>query len=209
MNPRNLLTAVAAVAALGGLVACSTSDDTSETASATSVSSEVSQTSSVRPTMTESRLQPPPLENEYTAQGRPEVAFDPCTWISDESVSEAGLDPATRRRGNDLVAEYTFLTCDFDGKLRDLSIESGNVAWEEDLQRYSGSSEPLTVNGREALLVQDPEQERVCGIHVRTKAGFVMFSSSRTFEGTEAGLQRCDGVMEIVTALEPEIGAEN
>ncbi|WP_084492527.1 DUF3558 domain-containing protein [Nocardia flavorosea] len=209
MNPRNLLTVIAAVGALGGLVACSTSGDTSETASAASASSEVSQTGSTRPTLTESRLQPPPLENEYTTQGRPEVVFDPCTWISDEAVSEAGLDPATRRRGQDVVAEYTFLTCDFDGELRDLSVESGNVAWEEDLQRYSGSSEPLTVNGREALLVQDPEQPGVCGIHVRTKAGFVMFSASRTFEGAEAGLQRCDGVLEIVTALEPEIGTEN
>lgn len=107
------------------------------------------------------------------------------------------------------MAEYTFLTCDFDGKLRDLSIESGNVAWEEDVQRYRASSEPLAVNGREALLVQDPQQARVCGIHVRTKAGFVMFSSTRTFEGSEAGLQLCDGVLEIATALEPEIGAEN
>ncbi|MBF6350627.1 DUF3558 domain-containing protein [Nocardia flavorosea] len=209
MISRNLLAVAAAAGAFMGLVACSTPAEPRETAVATSESSEVSRTGSARPTLTESRLQPPPLENDYTNQGRPEVVFDPCTWINDEAVSEAGLDPATRRRGQDVVAEYTFLTCNFDGELRNLSIESGNVAWEEDLQRYSGVSEPLTVNGREALLVQDPDQERVCGIHVRTEVGFVMFSSTRTFEGNEAGLQRCDGVLEIVTALEPEIGPEN
>ncbi|MEU1983474.1 DUF3558 domain-containing protein [Nocardia sp. NPDC019395] len=209
MNPRNLLTVVVAAGALMGLVACSTPDQSGETASATSASSAVSQTNSPRPTLTESRLQPPPLENEYTTQGRPEVVFDPCTWISDEAVSKAGLDPATRRRGTDLVAEYTFLTCDFEGKLRNLSIESGNVAWEENLQKTGTYSEPLTVNGREGLLVQDPQQPGVCGIHMRTKVGFVMFSSSRTFEGSEAGLQRCDGVLEIAKVLEPEIGAEN
>ncbi|MFI5719816.1 DUF3558 domain-containing protein [Nocardia sp. NPDC051750] len=209
MNPRNLLAVVAATGALVGLTACSTPDEPSGTASATSESPVVAETSSARPTLTESRLQPPPLENEYTTQGRPEVVFDPCTWISDEAVSEAGLDPATRRRGKDIVAEYTFLTCDFEGDLRELSINSGNVTWEEDQQKNGAHSEPLTVNGREALLVQDPTLKSVCSIHVRTKAGLVMFSSSRTDEGSMAGLQRCDGVLEIATVLEPEIGAEN
>lgn len=209
MSCRNLLTVIAAMGFMVGLVACSPSDELSGTASPESTSSAVSQTSSGRPTLTESRLQPPPLENEYTTQGRPKVVFDPCTWISDEAVREAGLDPATRRRGQDLVAEYTFLTCDFDGEFRDVQINSGNVTWEEDLQKNGAYSEPLTVNGREAIVVQDPQLVRVCSIHVRTKVGIVMFSSTRTFEGTQAGLQLCDGVLEIATALEPEIGAEN
>lgn len=162
-----------------------------------------------RPTLTAPKLQPPPQQNEYTTQGRPEVVFDPCTWISDEAVVEAGLDPSTRRRGDDLVAEYTFLTCDFDGHLRELQINSGNVTWEENLQKNGAHSEPLTVNGREALQVRDPHTPRRCSIHVRTKVGFVMFSSARTFEGSEAGLGLCDGVLEIATALEPEIGEEN
>lgn len=209
MNLRKVLAAVAATGTLAVLPACSSSDDPTETALTASASPALSQTSSARPTLTESRLQPPPLENEYTTEDRPEVVFDPCTWIGDEAVRGAGLDPNTRRRGTDIVAEYTFLTCDFDGELRDLSINSGNVTWEEDHQKNGAFSEPLTVNGRQALLVQDPQSERVCSIHVRTEVGFVMFSSSRTFEGIEAGLQRCDGVLEIATALEPEIGAEN
>ncbi len=107
------------------------------------------------------------------------------------------------------MAEYTFLTCDFDGELRDLSINSGNVTWEEDQQKNGAHSEPLTVNGREALLVQDPQLKSVCSIHVRTRVGIVMFSSSRTDDGVMAGVQGCEGVLEIATALEPEIGAEN
>lgn len=137
------------------------------------------------------------------------MVFDPCTWISDEAVTKAGLDPATRERGNDMVAEYIFLTCDFEGETRELQINSGNVTWEEDIQKNGPNSEPLNVNGREALRVLDPHLIGSCSIHVRTNVGFVMFSSVRTFEGKEAGLERCDGVMEIATALEPEIGEGN
>ncbi|WP_280458759.1 DUF3558 domain-containing protein [Nocardia carnea] len=162
-----------------------------------------------RPTLTESKLQPPPQQNEYTTQGRPEVVFDPCTWISDDAATAAGMDPESRRRGRDWVVEYTFLTCDFDGTHRDLQINSGNVTWDEDVQKNGAFSEPTTVNGREALLVQDPEMPDTCSMHVRTKVGLVMFTSVRTFEGIQAGLQRCDGVREIAEALEPEIGEEN
>ncbi|MCX0271185.1 DUF3558 domain-containing protein [Nocardia zapadnayensis] len=164
---------------------------------------------SIRPTLTESRLQPPPLQNEYTTEGRPEVVFDPCTWISDQSAEKAGLDPASRRRGDDTVAEYTFLTCDFDSLHWDLQINSGNVTWEEDLQKNGAFGEPLTVNGREAMWVRDPHEVKRCSIHLRTKVGFVMFTTKRTFEGSEAGLQKCDGVLGVVEALEPEIGSEN
>lgn len=164
---------------------------------------------STRPTLTESRLQPPPLQNEYTTEGRPEVVFDPCTWISDQAAEKAGLDPASRRRGDDTVAEYTFLTCDFDSPHWDLQINSGNVTWEEDLQKNEAFSEPLTVNGREALWVRDPQEAKRCSIHLRTKVGFVMFTTKRTFEGSEVGLQKCDGVLGVVEALEPEIGSGN
>lgn len=42
-----------------------------------------------------------------------------------------------------------------------------------------------------------------------SSAGFVIFRSTRTTEGHRAGLGLCDGVPEIATALEPEIGKEN
>ncbi|MFI1463188.1 DUF3558 domain-containing protein [Nocardia carnea] len=209
MNSRKLLAIIATAGSLAGLVACAGVDEPAETVSGTPEPSTSSSAGPSRPTLTASRLQPPPLDNEYTADDRPEVVFDPCTWMSDAAVRKAGLDPASRRRGQDIVAEYSFLTCDFDGELRGLSVNSGNVSWEEDLQKNGAHSEPLTVNGREALLVKYPDMDDVCSVHVRSKAGIVMFSSTRTFEGVEAGLQLCDGVVEIATALEPEIGAEN
>ncbi|MGW6335779.1 DUF3558 domain-containing protein [Nocardia rhamnosiphila] len=197
--------------ALATAVGCSNSNGDEYVAGHTTGSATAASTSeaSARPTLTDSKLQPPPQQNEYTTQGRPQVVFDPCTWVSDDAVRAAGLDPSSRRRGRDWVVEYTFLTCDFDGAQRDLQINSGNVTWDEDLQKNGAFSDPIAVNGREALLVQDPNMPASCTIHVRTKVGFVMFSSVRTFEGTQAGLQRCDGVLEIAQALEPEIGAEN
>ena len=210
MTSTRKLTATVAVALAAAFGAgCSQSaDGEGVRGSATESTSPVS-APSARPTLTESKLQPPPQQNEYTTQGRAEVVFDPCTWISDDSVVAAELDPGSRRRGRDWVVEYTFLTCDFDGTHRDLQINSGNVTWDEDLQKNGAFSEPTTVNGREALLVQDPEMPDTCSMHVRTKVGLVMFSSVRTFEGVQAGLQRCDGVREIAEALEPEIGEEN
>jgi len=169
-----------------------------------------SEAESAPPTLTAPKLQPPSQQNKYTKDsGRPEVVFDPCTWISDEALVEAGFDPATRKRGDDIVAEQTFLTCDADGHLRTLQVDSGNVSWEEDLQKNGVRSEPLNINGREALQVPDPSTDRMCSIHVRTKAGFVIFRSVRTTEGHRAGLGLCDGVPEIATALEPEIGEDN
>ncbi|WP_198165346.1 DUF3558 domain-containing protein [Nocardia fusca] len=162
-----------------------------------------------RPTLTAPNLQPPVEQNEYTTDGRAEVVFDPCTWISDDAVSRAGLDPASRRRGRDLIAEYTFLTCDFDGLNWDLQIDSGNLSWQEDVDKNGANSEPLTINGREAMWVRDPRLVKTCDIHVRTKVGFVIFSTSRTFEGSEAGLERCDGVLHIAETLEPSIGPDN
>ncbi|GGL30373.1 DUF3558 domain-containing protein [Nocardia jinanensis] len=162
-----------------------------------------------RPTLTAPELQPPSQQSEYTDQGRPEVAFDPCTWIDDDAVVRAGLDPASRRRGQDLITEYTFFTCDFDGLHWDLQVDSGNASWQEDLDKNGAINEPLTINGREAMWVRDPHLVKTCDIHVRTKAGFVIFNTTRTFEGSEAGLERCDGVLHIAETFEPSIGADN
>ncbi|WP_328388087.1 DUF3558 domain-containing protein [Nocardia sp. NBC_00416] len=207
---RRSVPAVAAVCAvLAGVVTGCTDSGASEAVTATSAVSQSSSREDVRPTLTDPALQPPPLKNEYTTEGRPEVVFDPCTWISDQAAEKSGLDPASRRRGDDLVAEYTFLTCDFDGKDWDLQIDSGNVTWDENLQKNGALSEPLAVNGREAIWVRDPQMRKTCSIHLRTKVGFVMMTTTRTFEASESGLEKCDGILGIAQALEPEIGSEN
>ncbi|TLF76576.1 DUF3558 domain-containing protein [Nocardia cyriacigeorgica] len=196
--------------ATAGLVGCSQDGkDSALPSSSAMAASSTTETSPARPTLTDPKLQPPTQQNKYTTEGRPEVVVDPCTWFSDEAIAKAGLDPGTRRRGSDWVAEYTFLTCDFDGLHRDLSVDSGNVTWQEDIAKNGPNSKPLTVNGREAMWVLDPDLQGTCDIHLRTKVGFVILSAVRTHEGIQAGLQRCDGVLEIAEAIEPEIGKEN
>ncbi|MFQ6393156.1 DUF3558 domain-containing protein [Nocardia sp. KC 131] len=162
-----------------------------------------------RPTLTASKLQPPPQDNKYTAStGRPKIVFDPCTWISDATIQKSGFDPVSRKRGDDLIAEYSFLTCDFSSRERNLMLNSGNATWAEDLAKVGTFSEPTTVNGREALLVRDPDLHRACQVDVRTKVGFVQISTFLT-DLAPRSTAPCDGMLEIVTAIEPEIGKDN
>ena len=168
-----------------------------------------SSTPSARPTLTNPKLQPPSQDNNYTAStGRPKVVFDPCTWISDDTARRAGFDPGSRVRGDDLVAEYSFLTCDFLSTSRTLQLNSGNATWEEDVAKVGSYSEPITVNGRQALLVRDPQVSRNCQIDLRTKAGFVQVDVYLTDRAPQ-NLNPCDGITDIASTIEPEIGKDN
>lgn len=135
-------------------------------------------TQAARPTLTDPKLQPPSQDNKYTqSTGRPKVVFDPCTWITDADIESVGFRPGSRKRGSDLVAEYTFLTCDFrtPDSAMSLGLDSGNVTWEEDLQKNGYVLEPTTVNGRQAgLLRGEKGDESLCRVHLRTNAGIVI-----------------------------------
>lgn len=124
-------------------------------------------------------------------------------------VTQAGFDPASRNRPGDQIAETTFLICHFTSKPRNLSVLSGNVTWDEDLAKNASSSEPININGREAMWVRDPGMIRGCDIHLRTKAGFVDIGVTVTLNGVSQGLKPCDGLLDIATAIEPTIGKDN
>nr|WP_246461488.1 DUF3558 domain-containing protein [Nocardia transvalensis] len=158
-----------------------------------------------QPTLTASSLQPPP-QKQY---GRPNVAFDPCTWIPDGVISQAGFDPASRKRSGDRVTEITFLSCDFSSKPRTLTVLSGNATWDEDLRKNGSWSEPITINGREAMWVRDPGLPRACDIHLRTKVGFADIGTTLTLNGVTQDAKPCDGLLDIATAIEPTIGKDN
>ena len=69
----------------------------------TSSSDSASDSASTRTTLTASKLQPPSQHNQYTSKGRPEIAFDPCTWISDDTITQVRVrsgHPPTRRRSD-------------------------------------------------------------------------------------------------------------
>ncbi|GAA5042907.1 DUF3558 domain-containing protein [Nocardia callitridis] len=166
-------------------------------------------TQSARPTLTNPKLQPPPQDKKSAVDSdRPPVVFDPCTWISDESIQRAGFDPSSRKRGDDLVAEYSFLTCDFSSPERKLLFNSGNATWDENLAKVGSYSEPITVNGRDALWVHDTTLPRTCQIDVRTKIGFVQISAVGTYRAPQSA-DMCEGLLDLATAIEPEIGKDN
>ncbi|MEV6059640.1 DUF3558 domain-containing protein [Nocardia asteroides] len=196
------------------LAACGTSTtpggpDSSETAtSTTSVTTQVA-----RPTITDQKLQPPSQDNQYTqSSGRPKVVFDPCTWIDAADIEAVGFQSSSRRRGPDLVAEYTFLTCTFRNPANTMSLglDSGNITWDENLKKNGSWLEPTTVNGRRAGVGKgEPGSENECHVQMESKVGVVLLWTSVTSMGLNKNLDPCDNIMEIASAVEKSIGKEN
>ncbi|WP_342217224.1 DUF3558 domain-containing protein [Nocardia abscessus] len=164
----------------------------------------------MRPTLTAARLQPPSQDNEYTSSGgRAKVVVDPCTWVPDDVVRQTGFDPSSRRRSNDLVAEYIFLTCAFTSfDDRSLELDSGNVTLEEVGRKYMGKTRSLIVNGRDALISQKTDEDD-CSLDMRTKVGYFGVSVTVHSSAKMKGLNPCDGIEEIAKTLEPTIGKDN
>ncbi|MFC4375860.1 DUF3558 domain-containing protein [Nocardia halotolerans] len=170
-------------------------------------------TQSARPTLTEAKLQPPSQDNKYTqSSGRPMVVFDPCTWIDAADIESVGFRSESRRRGPDLVAEYTFLTCIFRNPESTLSlnVDSGNITWDENLRKNGAWLEATTVNGRQAGLVHgEPGGEDACQVHLSTKAGVVIVGTLVLSLGKPQNLDPCANIMEIASVVEKSIGKEN
>lgn len=162
-----------------------------------------------RPTLTASNLQPPPQDGELVNKERPDVVFDPCTWISDQTIQTAGYDPASRSRGDDFLAEYTFLICHFKSPLRSLSVMSGNVSLEEERQKNGSWLQPTTVNGRDALTGRDPEVQGACKIAMRTTSGVVFINILLNIEGRVQGADPCEGIEQTAALIETETGEGN
>ena len=206
---RALILATAALTAV--LAGCGSSDDSQDAAqpsASPSAASSPSLSAPAGPTLTASDLQPPSQDNKYTrSSGRPAVVFDPCTWIPDNVISKAGYDPSTRERGKDQIAEQSFLTCNFDSETRGLQVDSGNVPWEQDLQKYTGAKQ-FEVNGRQALWTNDDTYPDMCEIHLRTKVGFVRIAAILSDKVSINDVSPCDGLQDTATAIEPTIGPD-
>lgn len=192
--------------------ACSSSPDTAGP-EASGSSSSVTETQAARTTLTDGKLQPPSQDNKYTqSSARPKVVFDPCTWIDAADIDAVGFRSESRRRGPDLVAEYTFLTCIFRNADNTLSVnvDSGNISWDENLQKNGAWLQATTVNGRQAGLVRgQPGGEDACQVHLLTKAGVVIVGTLVLSLGKNQNLDPCANIMEIASAVEKSIGKEN
>lgn len=167
-------------------------------------------TTSMPPTLTASKLQPPSQDNEYAeSSGRPKVVFDPCTWVPDSAVSSLGLDPSTRERGNDMVAEYTFLTCHVGNADESVRLDSGNVTLDEVRKKYAGRTQDMSINGRNAILTPNKTASDDCSIDMETKAGYFGVTVIVSTPGGLKGMKPCDNIVHIAETLEPYIGEGN
>lgn len=202
------LSGVLVMLAMVAVSSCSTGTEPSGTEVSPSSAAEQS-TASVRPTLTKPSLQPPAQEGRYVNKDRPDVVFDPCTWISDQTIQEAGFDPATRKRGDDFLAEWTFLVCRFESSLIDLSVMSGNVALEEETAKNGTWQRPTTVNGREATIGKEPEQGDSCTVNIRTMVGVVFVNQRLSHQGRIQGADPCMNIERTAALIEPEIGEGN
>lgn len=198
---------IAALAAVL-LTGCSTGSEIAGTASTAATSSNEA-TASTRPTLTEPSLQPPAQEGPHVNKDRPDVVFDPCTWISDKTIQAAGFDPATRERGDDWLAEWTFLICGFESETITLSVMSGNVTLDEETKKNGSWQRPITVNGREASIGQEPERGDSCTVNISTAEGVVFVDQLLKLQGRIQGTDPCVDIEKTASLIEKEIGEGN
>ncbi len=195
------------VAAALALAACSTSQH--GTATSPQGPTTVSKSAGVPPfpTLTAPSLQPPAQHN----QSRPDVSFDPCTWIDDATMARLGYDPATRKRSTDINAEYTFLTCNFDypQKAYMLGILSGNRTMDEGRTKETTEGSQIqdtTIGGRSAMIVRGSDPD-TCDVLLQTKVGYIDFSRTIvSFRIDGPTPERCSGMTDLVQAIIPRIG---
>lgn len=206
----SIFAAAMVLAAVASLSGCT--DNNGSSASSDSTTQPSPSSVAARPTLTNSKLQPPSQHDVHSASERPAVVFDPCTWISDDTVRKSGFDPSTRKRGHDQIAEITFLTCNFDSdsgssiNFDSLLVNSGNATWDEDLAKVRDYSEPVRINGRDSMWVRDPRVQSMCQIDLRTKVGFVQVAIS---SNDPQSARPCENLLSVASNIETEIGKDN
>ena len=153
-------------------------------------------------TLTEPAIQPPRQKN----QNHPDVVYDPCTYLGDQTVRQIGADPATRHR-SDFVAEYTLLGCEYESKDGTVTISSSNIAMAEERARYKAASRDVDVNGRSSVIIHLPSDgPDTCALSMPTKEGFLNISSFLSIDALRRNVNPCDDLMRIAQIVEPTIG---
>ncbi|MFQ6397091.1 DUF3558 domain-containing protein [Nocardia sp. KC 131] len=207
----------ASILALGALMAagCSSTGVGNPVASSTAATASGSGSTAAStagrppfPTLTAPDLQPPKQQN----QNRPDVAFDPCTWIDDDTISHLGYDPRSRKRSTDIHAEYTFLGCAFKSpdKAYTLGILSGNRTLDEGRAKFTNDSAQIqdtTIDGHAALIVRPQMPSTGCTVLLQTKVGYIGFDRIIFADHlTGPAPERCSGIVDLVRGIIPRIG---
>ncbi|TQF65592.1 DUF3558 domain-containing protein [Rhodococcus spelaei] len=139
--------------------------------------------------------------------GRPDVTFDPCLDLGDDTIRGLGVDPTTRKRDDSVFSTYAFLSCTFQSDLNIVRISSSNITLQEYRDRFGAVAEPINVNGREAIMLRD--EVETCDIVMHTREGVVWTKSSLRSEARKRGMDKCDGLLELSQKVEPLIPEEN
>jgi hypothetical protein len=177
----------------------------------TSVSSAAAKSSGEAPfpTLTAPALQPPLQHNV----GRPDVVFDPCTWIDDATLTKLGYDPQSRSRSiADIHGEYTFLSCEYKSpdSVYSLGIMSGNRTMAEGRAKYTSDGDQIqdtTIDGRQAMIVREKAGD-FCSVVLQDKVGYIDFDRNIASYLITSGPvpERCSGMVDLVKSIIPRIG---
>ncbi|ATL66782.1 hypothetical protein CRH09_11760 [Nocardia terpenica] len=152
-----------------------------------------------------------PAPQQRNNNGRPAVAFDPCTDLGDAAIQKLGFDPTTRTR-NDLIADtYTFLGCDFKEKNADgattwtLGIKATNIPLSEFRSRYSDTIQNFTAAGRQAMtyLLTKSSTADTCFVAMDSPAGVINLQLDVDWTRTTG--QPCERIRDIAEKLQPEL----
>jgi hypothetical protein len=126
-------------------------------------------------------------------------------------MTRLGYDPTTRKRMEDINAEYTFLNCAFKSPDRAyaLDILSGNQTMDEGRAKDSSEGSQIqetTIGGRAAMIVRTTDTD-TCDVLLQTKAGYIDFQRT-IFADHLAGPtpERCSGMTDLVQGIIPRIG---
>ncbi|WP_225731667.1 MULTISPECIES: DUF3558 domain-containing protein [unclassified Nocardia] len=152
-----------------------------------------------------------PAPTQYN-QGRRSVNFDPCTNVGDAVVSQAGFDPSTRERNDEIHDSYSFIGCKFDHQeivrgqkvpTRTLTISSTNITLDEFRKREGASATEIKVNGRDAITYNRPDAE-ACFIVMKTNDGSLDVQTS--VSGPFTSEKPCDRIRDVAGLIEPTLG---
>lgn len=201
---RAILVTTSAVIAVLAAAGCSDSGSSDAT---TTVNSP---TSAPKPSISVSVKSAPQQPN--SGSRRP-VAYDPCVEIGDETISQAGFDPKTRERADQIHQDYAFIACDFkrmqdvDGQtlsVGGLTISSTNVTLDEFRRREGNAATATKVAGREAITYKDVSSES-CNIVTSGPDGTIdlMVDSSAALSDWN-GCDHAQQIAEIVVAALPK-----
>lgn len=151
--------------------------------------------------------------------GDEQVQFDPCVRVSDDLVTRAGFDPASRERSAEETVStiLTTIGCQFwreelvDGEKYPtgvMSVTSSNLTL-DDIRNNPGHSvfNSDSIGSREAVLYRTPQSAGTCSASIKSSDGSFTISLI-THPGPIAVPPACDEIRRIAEIFSESLGAD-